>query len=124
MFNTSYMAPAKSTSKPSFAGNEVEEATANFAFDDEDDKPLSASVKADETPAKEELFNQIQTIQQVMAEGGAVLAVLTFQPVRWSAVSAVRSLVECLSAFIGLVIAVARPSIASFRHLCACVAWI
>ena len=36
----------------SFAGNEVEEATANFAFDDEDDKPLSASVKADETPAK------------------------------------------------------------------------
>lgn len=35
----------------SFAGNEVEEATANFAFDD-DDKPLSASVKADEAPAK------------------------------------------------------------------------
>ena len=36
----------------SFAGNEVEEATANFAFDDDDDKPLSASVKADEAPAK------------------------------------------------------------------------
>ena len=35
----------------SFAGNEVEEATANFAFDD-DDKPLSASVKSGEAPAK------------------------------------------------------------------------
>ena len=36
----------------SFAGNEVEEATANFAFDDDEDKPLSASVKSGEAPAK------------------------------------------------------------------------
>ena len=39
----------------SFAGNEVEEATANFSFDDDDDVPLSASVnteKASTTKAK------------------------------------------------------------------------
>ena len=35
----------------SFAGNEVEEAKANFAFDDEDDVPLSASVNTGKSTA-------------------------------------------------------------------------
>ena len=109
----------------SFAGNEVSEATANFSFDEkggkasrngqsesgwrrtrkERGKPFVVAPHANQRRKRHR--------QKPMS---AVPAAPTYPSGQPNAVFAAQNSVECLSAFIGLVIAVARPSLASFRR--------